>query len=124
MCIIPYRVVVTVSRCQWYLSTFRPKYKSIAVVDAYEAILQISTQIETLPEVMLAFTVVARWNILLRLYRRWTWWRLDDFFTVRRSRSLIGPRVGLWTVLLVRYLTVRQRSLLTVHGLHEMVSTD
>jgi len=70
MCIIPYRAVVTVIRWQWYLSTCRPKYNSIAVVDANDAILQIGTQIETLPEVMLAFTVVARWNILLRLYRK------------------------------------------------------
>jgi len=69
MCIIPYRAVVTVSWCQRYISTCRPQYKSIAVVDAYNALLQIGTQIKTLPEVMLAFTVVARWNISLQLYR-------------------------------------------------------
>jgi len=70
MCIIPNSAVVMVSRCQWYLSTCRPKYKLIAVVDANDAILQIGTQIETSPDVMLAFTVVARWDILLRLFRR------------------------------------------------------
>jgi hypothetical protein len=48
----------------------RPKYKSIAVVDANDAILQISTQIETLQELILASTEVARCNILLQLYSR------------------------------------------------------
>ena len=49
MCIIPYRAVVTVSQCKWNLSTCRPKYKSIAVVDAKDAILHIGTQITTPP---------------------------------------------------------------------------
>jgi len=118
MCKLPYRAVVTVSRCQWYLSTCRPKYKSIAVVDTYNTILQVGTQIDTLPEVMLTAAVMAWGKILLlrRLYcslmrRQW-------------GGLLIERRVGLWTVLLVRHLMVRQSSLLTVLGLHEMVSMD
>jgi hypothetical protein len=37
---------------------------------------------------------------------------------------MIGPQVGMWTVLLVSYLTVQQGRLLTVLRLHKMVSTD
>jgi hypothetical protein len=51
-----------------YHSIFRSKYKSIAAVDANNAILQFGTQSKILPEVVLAITVVARWNISLRVY--------------------------------------------------------
>jgi len=99
MCIIPYRAVVTVSRCQWYLSTWRPKYKLIAVVDTYNTILQVGRQIDTLPEVMLTAAVMAWGKIfwLRRLYcilmrRRW-------------GALLIERRGGLWTARLVGHLT-------------------
>ena len=118
MCKIPYRAVVTVSRCQWYLSTCRPKYKLIAVVDTYNTIHQVGTQIDTLPEVMLTAAVMA-WGKILLL------WRLYGILMRRRwGGLLIEWRVGLWTVLLGGHLMVRQSSLLTVLGLHETVSTD
>jgi len=118
MCIISYCAVTAGSRYQWHLLFHTPKHKSITVIDIYNTILQVSMQIDTLPEVMLTTPVIAWGNILLlrKLYcilmRRW--W----------GGFLIERRVGLWTVLLVGHLTVRPSRLLMVLGLHKTVSTD
>jgi hypothetical protein len=61
-------VVVIVSQFQCYLSTLRPKYKSIAVVDDNDAMIQIGTQIEALPEVMITTALMA-WGKMLLLQR-------------------------------------------------------
>jgi len=99
MCIIPSCAVVTVSRCQWYRSACRPMYKSIAVVDANDAILQIGAQINTLPEVMLT-TAVMVWGNILSLR--------TVYYVLKRLRLgalLIERQGGLWMVLLVGHLT-------------------
>ena len=59
MCIISYRAVTAGTRCHWYLLSRSPKHKSITVIDTYNTILQIGTQIDTLPEVMLTIAVMA-----------------------------------------------------------------
>jgi hypothetical protein len=73
MCIIPYRAVTAGCRCHWYLLSRTPKHKSITVIDTYNTILQVGTQIDTLPEVMLTAAVMAWGNILLL---RWLYWIL------------------------------------------------
>ncbi|KAF8532075.1 hypothetical protein BDD12DRAFT_869094, partial [Trichophaea hybrida] len=141
------------SRFQWYLSTCRPKYKSIVVVDAHNAFLQICTEVGTFPEVVLVVATVVTWrNISLRqlhgiLTRRrldnflTTRCRRDDFLTVRRSRLLTvrlhGLRLslrlpGLWTVQWCRLTSARYSGLgsvrfgrlLTMIRLRVVVPTD
>jgi hypothetical protein len=50
-----------------------PKHKSITVIDTYNTIVQVGTQIDTLPEVMLTAAVMAWGNIWLL---RWLYWIL------------------------------------------------
>ena len=117
MYIISYPTVIAGSGYRWYLLSRTPKHKSITVIYTYNTILQVGTQINTLPEVMLTTAVMAWGKILLlrRLYcvlmRRW-------------GALLIEQRVELWTALLVGHLTVWQRRLMLVLGLHETVLTD
>ena len=72
-CMIPHRAVTAGSRCHWYLLSRTPKHKSITVIDTYNTILQVGTQIDTLPEVMLTAAVMAWGNIWLL---RWLYWIL------------------------------------------------
>jgi len=118
MCIISYRAVTVGSRYLWYLMSRTAKHKSSTVIDIYNTILQVGTQIVTLPELMLTTAVMAWGKILLlrRLYcillrRRW-------------GGLLIERRVELWTELLVAHMTVRQSRLLTVLGPHKTMPTD
>jgi len=71
MCIISYHAVTAGSRYQWYLLSRTPMHMSFTVIDTYKAILQVGTQIDTVPEVMLTVAVMARGNISLL---RWLYW--------------------------------------------------
>jgi len=114
---ISYRAATAGGQYQWYLLSRTPKHKPVEVMDTYNTIHQVSTQIDTLPEVMLTTALTAWGKIMLlrRLYRILMGWR---------GRFLIGRQFGLWMVLLVGHLMVRQCSLMTVLGLHKMMLTD
>jgi hypothetical protein len=72
-CIVTHCAVTAGSQGHWYLLFPTPKHKSITVIDTYNTILQVGTQIETLPEVMLTTAAMAWGNIL---FVRWLYWIL------------------------------------------------
>ena len=79
-CIVPHRVVTTGSWCHWYLLLRSLKHKPITANDTYNTILQVGTQIETVPQLMLSAVVMACENILwlwwvywILMWRRWGW---------------------------------------------------
>jgi hypothetical protein len=63
--IVPHCAVTAGSRYHWYLLSRIPKHKSITVIDAYNSILPVGTQIDTHPEMMLTAAVMAWENIAL-----------------------------------------------------------
>jgi hypothetical protein len=78
MCIVPHCAVTVGSQCDWYLLSRMPKHKSITVIDTYNTILLVGTQIDTRPEVILNTAVIAwgkitllRWLISKMYFSHW-----------------------------------------------------
>jgi hypothetical protein len=71
--IVPLRAVTAGTQSDWYLLSHTPKHKSITVLDTYKTILQVGTQIDKPPEMMLTAAVMAWGNISLLRWLYWIW---------------------------------------------------